>query len=110
MPLPSALRSDGMTASLLQQGQEILWKWDTTYKGLFAVQSAYSFLIHSGELIHTGIWDTKMPERVKIFAWLMGQNRLLTQDNLIKRRWPHTQHCVMCRETVVESSEHLFLQ
>jgi hypothetical protein len=61
----------------------MVWKWDS--KGVFIVASLYSFLIHPGEIERMGIWEAKIPEWVIFFFGLMAQNRLLTQENLMKR-------------------------
>jgi hypothetical protein len=68
----SNARSLTPLASVIQQGQHTLWKWDA--KGFFTVASAYSFLIHPGEYLCLPTL-LKIPKRVKIFAWLMRQNR-----------------------------------
>jgi hypothetical protein len=58
-----------MKAAVTGHGNMTTWKWDI--RGVFNVSSAYFFLIHPGELHHAGIWEAKMPERVKIFGWLV---------------------------------------
>jgi hypothetical protein len=31
------------------------------------------------------IWKAKIPEKIKIFMWLIEQNDILTKDNLLER-------------------------
>jgi hypothetical protein len=32
------------------------------------------------------IWKSKIPEKIKIFMWLVTQKAILTKDNMIKRK------------------------
>jgi len=43
---------------------------------------------------------------VQIFLWLLSKNRLLTRDNLAKRREVNDPSCLFCSEN--ESIVHLF--
>jgi hypothetical protein len=47
-----------------------------------------------------------VPEKIKIFMWLIEQNTILTKDNMVKRRWPGDPGCYFCGYP--ESSDHLF--
>jgi hypothetical protein len=31
--------------------------------------------------------ESKIPEKVKIFMWLVAQKAILTKDNMIRRNW-----------------------
>jgi hypothetical protein len=42
------------------------------------------------------VWKAKMPERVKIFMWLMEQNAILTKDNMLRRNWHGDPCCYFC--------------
>jgi hypothetical protein len=44
---------------------------------------------------------------VHVFVWLLCQNRILTRDNLAKRRLVHDLSCLFCDDP--KSSIHLFL-
>ena len=46
------------------------------------------------------------PPRVHFFLWLLSQNRLLTRDNLQKRRDVRDPTCLFCAES--ETISHLF--
>jgi zinc-binding in reverse transcriptase len=85
------------------------WVWRWHEQGYFTVKSAYSFLSHSGILTDISLWKICVPGKVKIFLWLLKQNSILTQHNLLKRGWPHLSTCVMCKLKIIETSNHMFL-
>jgi hypothetical protein len=37
-----------------------------------------------------------MPEKIKIFMWLLEQKAILTKDNMIKRNWQGDPGCYFC--------------
>jgi zinc-binding in reverse transcriptase len=49
----------------------------------------------------------RIPEKIKIFFWLVRLDRVLMQQNIVKKGWPHLQHCVMCKRHILESNSHL---
>jgi zinc-binding in reverse transcriptase len=85
------------------------WVWRWHEQGYFTVKSAYSFLSHSGVLTDITLWKICVPEKVKIFLWLLEQNSILTQQNLLKKGRLHLTTCVMCKLQIIEISNHLFL-
>lgn len=54
-----------------------------------------------------GICPLKAPPRMKFFGWLAIQNRILTEDNLMRRGWCIVNMCVLCRSGA-ELVRHLF--
>jgi hypothetical protein len=57
--------------------------------------------------VHTpAIWKLHVPPRIQIFLWLLSNNKLLTRDNLNKRRKVDDLSCLFCNEQ--ESCNHLF--
>jgi zinc-binding in reverse transcriptase len=54
-------------------------------------------------------WRLQVPDRVRIFIWLVQHNSILTQENLSKRGWPHLDIRIMCKRTIVETTDHLLL-
>ena len=52
------------------------------------------------------VWKLQIPPRVQIFLWLLAKNRILTRDNLAKRREVTDPPCLLCDEK--ESISHLF--
>lgn len=48
----------------------------------------YAVINHRGVIstyVHA-VWKLHIPPRVQIFLWLLSKNKLLTRDNLAKRR------------------------
>ena len=63
----------------------IIWKFNSN--GKYSVQSLYAVLSFKGVYrLHFGNVEIKHPSRVHIFLWLLYNNKLLTRDNLQKRR------------------------
>jgi hypothetical protein len=52
------------------------------------------------------IWKSKIPLKIKIFMWQLGQDALLTRENLKKRNWAGSPLCSFCNQ--VETNNHLF--
>ena len=49
---------------------------------------------------------SKYPPKIHFFLWLLSHNKILTRDNLTKRRPVEDKTCVFCSEN--ESVHHLF--
>jgi hypothetical protein len=47
-----------------------------------------------------------IPSRLHIFLWIMANNKILTRDNLAKRRIVEDDSCLFCDEK--EIVQHLF--
>ena len=77
----------------------------------FSSRGAYDLLHHSNmpnpDVML--IWSTKLPTKVKFFAWLLCHGRLNTRDYLYRRsiRPLEEPYCERC-PTVTESDVHLF--
>jgi hypothetical protein len=52
------------------------------------------------------VWKNHIPSRVHIFLWLLANNKVLTRDNLAKRKSVDDKTCMFCFE--FESMCHLF--
>jgi hypothetical protein len=52
------------------------------------------------------LWKSKLPQKIKVFIWLVVRNKILTKDNLKKRNWKGSQDCCFCGGD--ESINHLF--
>lgn len=50
--------------------------------------------------------ETEYPSQISVFLWLLSNTRLLTRDNLAKRREMSDTTCLFCAE--MESISHLF--
>ena len=68
------------------EDDQIIWSFSSN--GKFSVQSLYAVISHHGVkpvFVHA-VWKLKIPPRVQIFLWLLSKNKLLTRDNLAKRK------------------------
>ena len=94
--------------SLTDEEDQILWSY--TSHGTYSVQSLYAVINCRGVVpmfVHA-IWKLVIPPRVHFFLWLLSCNRLLTRDNLKKRRDVSDPTCLFCSEQ--ESISHLFFE
>jgi zinc-binding in reverse transcriptase len=84
-----------------------VWSLDT--KGIFSVQSLYSFFMNGGCINYSMIylWELKLPLKIRCFLWLVIQNKILIVDNWSRKRWVRSLTCVFC--SINESVNHLFL-
>lgn len=88
------------------EDDQIVWSFSSTSN--FSVQSLYGVINHRGVIpvcVHT-VWKLKIPPMVQIFLWLLSKNKLLTRDNLLKRRDIDDHTCLFYSEP--ESINHLF--
>ncbi|XP_078150358.1 uncharacterized protein LOC144545680 [Carex rostrata] len=101
------IQSDPIT--LTTRPDNAAWRWEAT--GEFTVRSAY-FASKNTLTTHYDtrrIWKLKVPPRMRVFAWLMVLNKILTVDNLMRRGWSMVNRCVLCKNSS-ESVLHLFEQ
>jgi hypothetical protein len=84
--------------------------WLFHSSGTYSVSSFYGIVNNGGViLIHTPeVWKLHVPPRIHIFLWLLSNDRLLTRDNLSKRRTVDDDSCLFCNEH--ESAKHLFFE
>jgi hypothetical protein len=94
--------------SLSTNQDDIVWKCNAD--GVFTVKSYYNFINDSGiRCAFTRIiWKAKIPEKVKIFIWLVTKNRILTIENLKKRGWVGRDSCSLCNEAE-ETNFHILI-
>jgi hypothetical protein len=91
-------------------GEDQLW-WSPSHKGKFDVRSFYKALACK-EAIHfpwKSIWRTKVPLKVAFFAWTTAQGKIITLDNLRKKRVIVIDRYCMCKLNG-ESVNHLLLR
>lgn len=81
-----------------------------TSNGKYAVQSLYAVINCRGVFLVyvSSIWKLAIPPRVQFFLWLLSHNKLLTRDNLAKRRNVSDPSCLFCANK--ESIPHLFFE
>jgi hypothetical protein len=81
--------------------------WSLNKNGLFSTKSIYTWLEKGLAGSHNKwIWKTKIPLKIKIFMWQLGQDALLTRENLRKRNWDGSPVCSFCSQ--LETNNHLF--
>jgi zinc-binding in reverse transcriptase len=87
---------------------EIIWRWKQDE--CFSTHSLYIWLEFGGifnpQFTHT--WKAPISLKIKIFLWLVHQNKILIKDNLIKRRWHGDTKYIFCGE--FETVTHLFIK
>jgi hypothetical protein len=54
------------------------------------------------------VWKLTIPLNVHFFFWLLSKNKLLTRDNLGKRRKLDDQSCMSCSDR--EYVNHIFFE
>jgi zinc-binding in reverse transcriptase len=98
-----------MAATSMTDNQGIL-RWWLTPNQQFTVHSAYKFLNNPGIPNPTlqRVWQTTTPPKIKIFIWLLLQNKLQTAENLQRKGWPTITVCIMCNTGTQKSTNHLF--
>ena len=80
------LSAIGDSIVLTEEDDSIMWSFNSN--GQFSVQSLYAIINHRGVtpiFVHA-VWKLNIPPRVQFFLWLLSHNRLLTRDNLARRR------------------------
>lgn len=93
----------GMDGLLLSDEEDqIIWAY--TSSGKYTVQSLYAIVNFRGvtPVYISSVWKLTVPQ---FFLWLMSNNRILTRDNLAKRREVNDPTCLFCSEN--ESVHHL---
>jgi len=53
------------------------------------------------------IWSWGCPLKLKIFIWLLLEDKILTWNNLLKRGWIGPGYCYLCKGNE-ETTNHLF--
>ena len=88
--------------------EEDLMIWTYNSSGKYSVQSLYAVVNFRGitPVFVSSIWKLHIPPRVQFFLWLLSKNKLLTRDNLAKRKSISDATCLLCAEN--ESITHLF--
>lgn len=89
-----------------EEEDEMVWQFNSS--GVCSSQSLYKIINFRGiKTVHvSAVWSIKIPPRVHFFLWLLIHNRVLTRDNLAKRRKVEDESCLFCSEK--ESVNHLF--
>jgi hypothetical protein len=93
--------------SLEESKDEVFWKWTSNKK--FSVKSVYNVLTCDDHGIsYRRVWKAKIPEKIKIFMWLVEQKAILTKDSMIRRNWNGDPGCYFCG--CLETTDHLLFE
>lgn len=96
--------------SCVFQSEGIRWNWENS--GLYSSKSFYHVIKTGGKerWPFPEIWHMRAPQSVKIFCYLVLQNRILTKEVLMIRQFNCHPDCVLCTSHQFETSLHLFFQ
>ena len=96
---------------VLHSDVEDVLSWKNSKNDSFFVRSLYRSLTHasSDPFPWSIIWRSWAPLRVRLFAWEVSCNRILTIDQLKRRGWNLANRCFMCK-VEEETSDHLILR
>lgn len=96
------------TMQFSNEEDHLLWRWET--HGKYSARSFYEIIMADGNEAWSfaEICSYKIPPSVKIFMYLLIQNRLFTCDVMIRRGFNCSTTCVMC-DNSDETAMHLFL-
>ena len=91
-------------------GDEDKVKWKMEKSGLYSTKSMYRLLSFEGVINKwlQKLWNNRTPTKLKVFLWLLFQNRLQSGEALKKKHWKRDGRCILCR--VVESVDHIFFE
>jgi len=83
----------------------------TTTSGAFRTKDVYEMLRPPSQTDENApvIWGTRVPNKVKIFAWLFCRNRLSTKANLLRKCVVSESVCSRCGAPS-EDRRHVFLE
>jgi hypothetical protein len=84
----------------------IIWQFNSSDK--YYVQSLHAVVNDRGvrQIFTPVVWKVPVPSRLHVFLWLLCNNKVLTRDNLAKRRKVDNMNCLFCNEQ--ETVSHLF--
>jgi hypothetical protein len=52
------------------------------------------------------VWKAKIPQRIRVFLWLILKDKILSKENLEKRKWQGNVNCDWCG--CLETTKHIF--
>ncbi|CAA7041734.1 unnamed protein product [Microthlaspi erraticum] len=86
--------------------------WKGSADGQFSVASAYTLLTHSEtprpdmNIFFRRVWSVKVPERVRVFIWLVSHQVIMTNVERKRRHLCDSDVCVVCKgdfETIIHA-------
>jgi hypothetical protein len=93
---------------LSNDDDEPVWQYNSS--GVYSSQSLYRVINFRGvsPVFVPAVWKLRVPPRIHFFLWLLSNDKLLTRNNLEKRRKVEDVTCLFCNES--ESIAHLFFE
>ncbi|KAL4295874.1 hypothetical protein GQ457_12G003750 [Hibiscus cannabinus] len=84
------------------------WRWEDNRK--FTTRSAYAALsvepVANDSLYWRQIWKLPVPQRIRVFVWLVFHRRLLTNDERARRHLTSSDRCSICNNGT-ETMDHV---
>eukprot|EP00253_Pinus_taeda_P015442 PITA_15442 len=96
---------------ILKEVGEDKLRWGYEEKGIFTAKEAYKILLKdrlNKDKLWEKIWKPPIWPKISTFLWLLAHNRILTWDNLGKRKFAGPSMCFNCKMDE-ESAAHLML-
>eukprot|EP00253_Pinus_taeda_P035518 PITA_35518 len=84
---------------LKETGKDKL-RWGYEEKGIFTAKEAYKIILKdrlTKNKVWEKIWDPPIWPKISTFLWLLTHNRILSWDNLRKRKFVGPSICLNCR-------------
>jgi len=84
--------------------------WAATESGKFSVKSTLALVRPvegTNEVDWKRIWKQRVPQRVRVFLWLVFHNKLMTNAERFRRHLHHSSYCEQCQGEV-EDLNHIF--
>jgi hypothetical protein len=86
------------TAIFSSVEDETIWQFHSS--GVYSSHSLYRIINFRGVMpvFIPAVWNLIIPPRVQFFLWLLSKDKILTRDNLRKRRNVDNPSCLFCEE------------
>lgn len=93
---------------ILEVDTEDVFFWAYEKSGIYSTRSMYRNIMFRGVNNHRmrKLWKSKLPMKIKVFMWLLIQDKLQTGVNLKKKKWKGDMNCCLCGKP--ENADHLF--
>ena len=79
----------------------LLWSWNIEigYPSTKLVYDELNFekVTSNSYWWHKILWKSGAPLKIRLFSWLVLQNKFLAWDNLLKWGWKGPIFCVLCK-------------
>lgn len=86
---------------VIVQNRRDMWVWDSNDMGRFTVKDAYTWLQERNQtptslLDWRWVWRLKVPERIRIFIWLLLHNSIQTNSHRFRCNLSSSPSCARC--------------